>query len=217
MLDLLYKRRSIRKFKNLRVEKEKIDEIIEGTLLAPSGRNKKPWHFVVITNKEIIKKLAESKSTGAQLVEDAPLVIVVFGDKEATTWIEETSITAEQVHNLYRLRWQIELLFKVMKSKLYMGELKDTSSNKSLLMMYGKMITLLTGIILFDHYDDVSLYKAIDYYKKKIVDVIDELCKESFVLFDKICRKIERFAKKSSRKKRPSANQICGLQPALNP
>lgn len=100
MLDLLYKRRSIRKFKNLRVEKEKIDEIIEGTLLAPSGRNKKPWHFVVVTNKEIIKKLAESKSTGAQLVEEAPLVIVVFGDKEATTWVEDTSITLTYMHLL---------------------------------------------------------------------------------------------------------------------
>lgn len=167
-----------------------------------------------VLNKRRKKILRDKKRDGKKAVKQVALMdywsIYI-------TNIEETSITAEQVHNLYRLRWQIELLFKVMKSKLYMGELKDTSSNKSLLMMYGKMITLLTGIILFNHYDDVSLYKAIDYYKKKIVDVIDELCKESFVLFDKICRKIERFAKKSSRKKRPSANQICGLQPALNP
>lgn len=94
MLDLLYKRRSIRKYKDTSVEKEKIDKIIEAALLSPSGRNRKPWEFVVVDNKELLEKLALSKETGATFIGDAPLAIVVFGDEElAETWIEDTSIS----------------------------------------------------------------------------------------------------------------------------
>lgn len=93
MLELLYKRRSIRKYKDILVEEEKINKIIEAALLAPSGRNLKPCEFVVVTNKEIIKKLAESKETGAQFVEGAPLVIAVLVDnKISNTWVEDASI-----------------------------------------------------------------------------------------------------------------------------
>lgn len=93
MLNLLYKRRSIRKYKNIDIEEEKINKIIEAALLAPSGRNIRPWRFAVITNKEIIKKLSESKESGAQFAEGAPLIIAVMvDDKESNVWIEDASI-----------------------------------------------------------------------------------------------------------------------------
>ena len=93
MLELLYKRRSIRKYKDIQVEEEKINKIIEAALLAPSGRNLKPCECAVVTNKEIIKKLAESKETGAQFVEGAPLVIAVLvNDEISNTWVEDASI-----------------------------------------------------------------------------------------------------------------------------
>ena len=93
MLELLYKRRSIRKYEDIQVEEEKINKIIEAALLAPSERNLKPCEFAVVTNKEIIKKLAESKETGAQFVEGAPLVIAVLvNDEISNTWVEDASI-----------------------------------------------------------------------------------------------------------------------------
>lgn len=94
MLDLMYKRRSIRKYKKMLVEDEKINKIIEAALLAPSGRNIKPWEFAIVTNKEIIEKLALSKETGANFVEGAPLVIAVLVNEEiSNTWVEDASIT----------------------------------------------------------------------------------------------------------------------------
>jgi len=38
MLDLLKQRRSIRKYKNEAIEKEKVLKLIQGTLLSPSSR-----------------------------------------------------------------------------------------------------------------------------------------------------------------------------------
>ena len=93
MLELLYKRRSIRKYKKIEVEEEKINKIVEAALLAPSGRNLKPCELAIVTNKEIITKLAESKETGAQFVEGAPLVIAVMVNEEiSNTWVEDASI-----------------------------------------------------------------------------------------------------------------------------
>lgn len=93
MLDLLYKRRSIRKYKNIKVEEEKIEKLMEAALLSPSGRNKKPWNFIFVENKDYIEKLVASKETGAHFVKDAALVLVVLGDSELSdTWVEDTSI-----------------------------------------------------------------------------------------------------------------------------
>ena len=48
MLNLLKSRRSIRKFKAHKIEKEKIKRILQCALIAPSGRGLKPWEFVVV-------------------------------------------------------------------------------------------------------------------------------------------------------------------------
>ncbi len=50
-------RRSIRRYKDKPVEKEKLVNILESARLAPSAMNKQPYTLVVVTEKEAIKKL----------------------------------------------------------------------------------------------------------------------------------------------------------------
>ncbi len=57
-LDFIYKRHSVRKFKNDAVPMEDIKEIIKAATYAPSGKNKQNWHFVVIKSKEKIEGMA---------------------------------------------------------------------------------------------------------------------------------------------------------------
>ena len=40
-------RRSIRKYKNIPLEEEKINDILRAALLAPSAKNRQPWKFIV--------------------------------------------------------------------------------------------------------------------------------------------------------------------------
>ena len=42
MLDVIYKRRSIRKYQDKPVQREKINEILRCAMYAPSGMNKQP-------------------------------------------------------------------------------------------------------------------------------------------------------------------------------
>ncbi len=59
-LKLTRKRRSIRKFKPDPVPDEYVEKILEAARWAPSGANGQPWEFIVIKDRETIKKLAEA-------------------------------------------------------------------------------------------------------------------------------------------------------------
>lgn len=93
LLELLKKRRSIRKFQEKPVETEKLEAILKAGLLSPSGKSKRPWEFIVIDDSEKLGKLSEAKPAGGQLIKDAPVAIVVLGEPEKSdTWIEDCSI-----------------------------------------------------------------------------------------------------------------------------
>lgn len=95
MLDLFLNRRSVRKFKNQKVDQKIIDDILAAALTAPSGRNAKPWELVVVTDKNILAKLANARSHAASFVKDAAFAIVVLADPAITDlWIEDASIMA---------------------------------------------------------------------------------------------------------------------------
>lgn len=56
--DLIISRQSCRKYLDKPVEKEKLIKCIEAARIAPSACNSQPWHFVVVNNKELAKKVA---------------------------------------------------------------------------------------------------------------------------------------------------------------
>lgn len=78
-MEEIEKRRSIRKYKNLPVEEEKLKNILESARLAPSGSNTQPWHFIIVKNKEVREKLAEADHSQKWMTE-APVFIVCLAD-----------------------------------------------------------------------------------------------------------------------------------------
>lgn len=58
VLDAIYKRKSVRKFKDQEVPKEDILKMIDAATQAPSPKHQQNWNFVVLTNKELISKMA---------------------------------------------------------------------------------------------------------------------------------------------------------------
>jgi nitroreductase len=55
--DDLLRRRTVRDFSDRKIPKQVIDNCISAANSAPSGANKQPWHFVVVSNPLIKKKL----------------------------------------------------------------------------------------------------------------------------------------------------------------
>ena len=93
--ELVEKRRSIKVYAERPVEAQKIDAIIEAALRSPTGAARRPWTFVVVTDKTLLKKLSVAKPTGSAFVKDAPVAVVVCGDPSASRlWVEDCSIAA---------------------------------------------------------------------------------------------------------------------------
>lgn len=58
-LDFIYKRKSIRDFKDAPVPKEDILKMLEAATYAPSPKHQQNWHFVVVQDQEKIKQMAD--------------------------------------------------------------------------------------------------------------------------------------------------------------
>ena len=59
LLDLVMRRRSIRKFKPKPIPDEYVNKIIEVARWAPSGANSQPWEFIVVKNKKLRNKIVD--------------------------------------------------------------------------------------------------------------------------------------------------------------
>ena len=71
--ELLKKRRSIRDFKDKKVPLEIINEIIKESCMAPSSGNGQPWRFIIVNDKDVIKRLSdESKKNILLHIENNP-------------------------------------------------------------------------------------------------------------------------------------------------
>ncbi len=79
-------RRSIRKFRQDPIEREKIDAILEAGHLSPSAANKQPWHFIIVTDKELKSLLGDSYSK--EWFTTAPAILIVCIDP-LTAWTRE--------------------------------------------------------------------------------------------------------------------------------
>jgi nitroreductase len=84
--ELVEKRYSVRKFEDKKVEKEKILEVLDAARFAPSAHNNQPWHFVVITEKEMLEKMQTVYET--QWFKGAPAVIVALADHKKS-WVRD--------------------------------------------------------------------------------------------------------------------------------
>ena len=70
-------RRSIRKYKEATVEKEKLSKVLEAARFAPSAANLQPWSFIVVSDKTIRQSLFSAYSQ--QWFVNAPIIIVACG------------------------------------------------------------------------------------------------------------------------------------------
>ena len=76
VLELMKQRCSVRKFEDRPIEKDKLLYVLEAARVAPSACNFQPWRFIVIEDKELMRKIAPNWVGEA----NTPVVIVACGD-----------------------------------------------------------------------------------------------------------------------------------------
>ncbi len=102
VLDNILARTSIRSYQDRPVEQVKIEKLLRAGMAAPSAVDKRPWHFIVVTDKQVLEGLAQA-NPNAGMAARAPLAIVVCGDKtKALTrvpdyWVQDASAATENI------------------------------------------------------------------------------------------------------------------------
>lgn len=96
-LDLIRRRRTIRRFTDQDVSEEQVETLLELAMCAPNRLNRQPWHFVIIRDKDLQAKMADVLRIRPYL-EQAPAVIAVAARPEITpTWLMDISAAIENL------------------------------------------------------------------------------------------------------------------------
>lgn len=83
-MEAIFTRRSVRSFKNQRIEDEKVDKMLRAGMQAPSAYNQQAWEFIVVRNKQVLKRLSTSNQYAGSLA-DADVGIIILGNTEKMT------------------------------------------------------------------------------------------------------------------------------------
>ena len=84
-LNIVFSRRSIREYTGEPVGEADIRSVLEAGMAAPSASNRKPWHFIVATDREVLRALADAHPFGKMLA-SAAAGIAVCGDPALSDW-----------------------------------------------------------------------------------------------------------------------------------
>lgn len=113
-LNVIRHRRSIRQFDSGQIPNDALNAILEAALFAPSALNQQKWHFSVVQNKTLLKKMVQITKAN-KLNSDIPLlvqkacsddyhsyyhaptVVIVSGDQQAKFIMFDCAAAAENI------------------------------------------------------------------------------------------------------------------------
>ena len=96
--ELITTRRSVRQYTGEALLPEEVEQIMRAALLSPSSKNSRPWEFVLVEDKALLKQLSLCKSSGAAMLEHCALAVVVLTDPlQSEAYIEDSAIAATYI------------------------------------------------------------------------------------------------------------------------
>jgi nitroreductase len=96
--EALLNRRSIRKYKDQKISKEKLDKILKAAMYAPSAMNLQAWQFIVVDDKEILIDTIKPIPY-AEMLRQSAAAIIVCGDSSVEkneSWLLQNCSAAIQ-------------------------------------------------------------------------------------------------------------------------
>ena len=92
-LEAIRKRRSIREYTGEAILREDLEKIVDAARLAPTGWNRQPWDFIVVTDREMIENL----KVASQWTDKAGAIIAVVLDPSSRWWLEDGAAAVENM------------------------------------------------------------------------------------------------------------------------
>jgi nitroreductase len=99
-IDAIMRRRSIRAYTPGPVSDDALGTILAAAMQAPSAGNQQPWHFVLLTKRELLDRVPEFHPHAA-MIRQAPAAILVCGDLSLEThegmWTQDCAAATENI------------------------------------------------------------------------------------------------------------------------
>lgn len=99
-MNAILNRKSIRKYKDRKVNDEILEELLKAGMQAPSAGNEQPWEFIVLRNKDIMAKITEFHPYSKMLL-NTDVAIVICGDESKEVfkgfWVQDCSAATENI------------------------------------------------------------------------------------------------------------------------
>jgi len=94
-LEVIEKRRSVRKYADRPVEREVLDAVVKVAETAPSSRNSHSSAFMIVEDRDTLDALSLMRDYGSGLLSGAQAAVVVLGDESKTDlWVDNCAISA---------------------------------------------------------------------------------------------------------------------------
>ncbi|MDR1405997.1 MAG: nitroreductase family protein, partial [Prevotellaceae bacterium] len=78
-LETILNRKSVRDYSAKAIPGEALDNLLKAAMAAPSSRDRRPWEFLVISDKALLQALG-GKLRSASMLQNADKAIIVCGD-----------------------------------------------------------------------------------------------------------------------------------------
>lgn len=99
-LQAIFSRRSIRKYSSKPIAQDMEDTLLRAAMVAPSALDERPWHFVLIRDRETLTTLA-GKMDHCEMLNEAALGLLVCGDERLERvkgyWTQDCSACTQNV------------------------------------------------------------------------------------------------------------------------
>lgn len=97
-LETIFNRKSVRKYTERPVEKEKLETLVRAGMAAPSSRDRRPWEFVIVTDRDLLDKMGDGLPL-ARMLKETKQAIIVCGDtvKSENAWQLDCSAAAQNI------------------------------------------------------------------------------------------------------------------------
>ena len=99
----IFNRKSVRNYVETTVAPETLEFLVRAGMAAPSAMDRRPWEFIIINDKAVVKKLNDALPH-AKMAEKAGYAIVVAGNiekqaggKDSNFWIMDCSAAAQNI------------------------------------------------------------------------------------------------------------------------
>lgn len=208
--------KSCRVYSGINEEKIDIEKMLEQTiedeicLDVLIGRSKLPSRFIAIRlTKEAYEKrqahLARECKRAPRLKERDDNILNYW-----TLFVTNLPLSGNELLQIYSLRWQIELLFKAMKTFLQIRKITVSNSYRALMSLHASLLAMVVVCLTIASVtkEEISLYKAGKIFVSKIRNFIMHFREKKWHAFLWLRKIFCKFALKETRANRPSTRLI---------